>query len=389
MERTDRPEPDDYQPRLGLWGHTWRNLLCLVISALAWSESFVGQWQDLRTWWWIDLSLGVASFVLVHFRRRWPLTVAVVTALFTTVSMASAGPSTLALVSLATRQRLVPVIAVGLLGTITALVYAETQPRRVDEPFWLDVAFNVVITIAIVSWGMYIGSRRVLLWTLRDRVARAETEQGLRARQAQTQERARIAREMHDVLAHHISQISMHAGALAYRSDLDAETLRAGTADIQAKANQALNELRGVLGVLRDEDGALLDRPLPTYADLPDLVDGARASGMRLVYLDLLEASADVPVEAGRAVYRIVQEGITNAAKHAPGALLTVAISGSEADGISVRLRNPTGFGTSTTPGTGLGLIGLTERAELSGGRLEHRRDGQAFVVEGWIPWRP
>ena len=101
---------------------------------------------------------------------------------------------------------------------------------------------------------------------------------------------------------------------------------------------------------------------------------------------DRLDPGAPVPDAAGRTIYRIVQEGLTNAHKHAPGSALTIELSGSPETGIDVVLRNPLGFG-STTPGSGLGLVGLTERAELRGGRLEHGRDGAAFVLRGWIPW--
>ena len=82
-----------------------------------------------------------------------------------------------------------------------------------------------------------------------------------------------------------------------------------------------------------------------------------------------------------------MQEGLTNARKHAPGARLGIELSGSPTEGIDVALRNPVGFGPSTTPGAGLGLVGLSERAQLRGGRLEHRREGSMFVLHGWIPW--
>ena len=94
-----------------------------------------------------------------------------------------------------------------------------------------------------------------------------------------------------------------------------------------------------------------------------------------------------MPDAAGRTVYRIVQEGLTNAHKHAPGSTLTIELSGSPEDGIDVVLRNPLGLRQHRHPGSGLGLVGLTERAELRGGRLEHGRDGSAFVLRGWIPW--
>ena len=132
----------------------------------------------------------------------------------------------------------------------------------------------------MLAWGMYIGSRRELLWTLRHRAERAEAEQELRAAQSRSNERERIAREMHDVLAHRISQISMHAGALAFREDLTADEMRDSAGVIQAKAHEALTDLRGVLGVLRDGPASSPHAPLPTYADLPALVEEARGSGM-------------------------------------------------------------------------------------------------------------
>ncbi len=238
---------------------------------------------------------------------------------------------------------------------------------------------------------MYIGSRRELLWTLRNRAETAEAEQELRVRQARSNERARIAREMHDVLAHRISQISMHAGALSFRDDLTTDEMRDSVAVIQEKAHEALTDLRGVLGVLRDDgSGQAGEAPQPTYADLPALVTEAEESGLNVGLDDELDTrGTPVPDAVGRTLYRIVQEGMTNARKHAPGSRLTIQVSGSPEGGVDIRLRNPIGFGPSAAPGAGLGLVGLTERAELAGGRLEHRRDGQTFLLHAWIPWAP
>jgi signal transduction histidine kinase len=240
-----------------------------------------------------------------------------------------------------------------------------------------------------MAWGMYIGSRRELLWTLRHRAERAEAEQELRVRQARSNERARIAREMHDVLAHRISQISMHAGAIGFREDLTAEEMRDSVGVIREKAHEALTDLRGVLGVLRDGGTGLAEEaPQPTYADLPALVADAQGSGLNVSFEDEVDTRGQqVPDALGRTLYRIVQEGITNARKHAPGSRLTIRVSGSPEGGLDVRMRNPIGFGPTATPGAGLGLVGLAERAELSGGRLDHRREGQTFVLHAWIPW--
>jgi signal transduction histidine kinase len=157
---------------------------------------------------------------------------------------------------------------------------------------------------------------------------------------------------------------------------------------IQEKAHEALTDLRGVLGVLRDDAGERLDAPQPTYADLPRLVDETRDAGLDLDYVDLLDGdTGQLPEVVGRTLYRIVQEGITNARKHAPGARLSIRVTGSPEDGIDIVLRNPVGFGPTSTPGSGLGLVGLAERAELRGGLLEHGSDGSTFVLRGWIPW--
>lgn len=382
----DEPSPEQYQPRLRWYSHAWRLALCLVISGLVWFPVAQAQVDDHPVLLALDLGLGAVSYVLVFWRRRWPFTVALVLGVMSAVSGIAAGPGSLAAVSLATRRRLVPIVVAGLVALVAGMAYTDTQPYETDEPAWLTFAFSVVITVGMMGWGMYIGSRRELLWTLENRALRAEAEQELRSDQARGTERARIAREMHDVLAHRISQISMHAGALAYRSDLDADALREGVGEIHDHANEALTDLRGVLGVLRDEDGRLTHQPQPTYCDLGDLVEEARAVGMHVELRDVLRGGPP-PEVVGRTLYRIVQEGLTNARKHAPGALVVIRITGDPERGVDVVLRNPIGFGRTVAPTSGLGLIGLSERTTLRGGRLEHRREGSSFVLHGWIPW--
>ena len=359
----------------------------LVVVAAAWGPMVENQ-LDHPALLWLDVTLGTAAFVLVFFRRRWPLAVAVLTTALAAFSGIAAGPSVLAAVSLAARRRWWQTLLVGVVSMVAGQTVVQVQPVQGNDPYWLTLTVNAVFTAGVLGWGMYIGSRRELIWTLRNRAERAEAEQELRVAQARGTERSRIAREMHDVLAHRISQISLHAGALAYRTDLDPDEMRDNATVIQAKAHEALNDLRGVLGVLRDTGtGELLDRPQPTYADLPQLVAEARDSGHTIDFSDHVLSDEPMPEVAGRTVYRIVQEGITNARKHAPGARLGIELSGSPTDGIDVALRNPVGFGPSATPGAGLGLVGLSERAQLRGGRLEHRREGSMFVLHGWIPW--
>ena len=259
------------------------------------------------------------------------------------------------------------------------------------EPAWVTFATNTVFTVAIMAIGMYIGSRRELLWTLRERATRAEQEQELRVGQARANERARIAREMHDVLAHRISLVTMHAGALSYRTDLGRDEVARSAEIIQSNAHEALTELRNVLGVLRDTDAEPAgDRPQPTLCDVPDLISDAIETGMKVDFVNLLDDGGPMPDAVGRTTYRIVQEGLTNARKHAPDAKVTIQL---ERDGSAVRLemRNPLRVGrTGTTPGAGLGLVGLSERAELGGGTLRHRINSRGeFELRAWLPCQP
>ncbi len=386
MPDVGRPRPEECQPQLRWWSHAWRLVGMVAISAVVWFG--IG---DPRTSLQVavDLVLGAAALGLVHVRRRARLAVAVATALLATFSAAAAGPAVLAAVSLATTRRWVPVLAVAVVNLVSGWLFTAMYPPEQSEAWWVTASTSIIFISAVLAWGMYIGSRRELLWTLRARAERAEAEQELRADRSRLEERSRIAREMHDVLAHRISQISMRAGALAYRDDLSTGELREGVTVIRDAANDALTDLRGVLGVLRDGTDGPAHAPQPTYADLDDLVDEARRQGLRVAFADTVDAvdGTPVPEATGRTLYRIVQEGITNARKHAPGAELTIDVQGSPEAGIEVVLVNPLGFGPSATPGSGLGLVGLAERAALRGGRIEHGAAQGHFVLRGWIPW--
>jgi signal transduction histidine kinase len=389
------PRPESYQPRLTLWSHVWRILVCLLISTLAWGPNAMEQWRENLLFFWVDLTVGLAAYVLSFYRRRWPFPIAAVLTVATAFSASAAGPGLLVKVSLATRRVLWQLVSLGILGVVLSQVFytppefwfsvGDDPPSPSDSSFWANLGFRVAFTVAAMAMGMYIGSRRELLWTLRQRAETAESEQALRVTQARTNERALIAREMHDVLAHRISLVSMHAGALAYRTDLTSEQVRESAEIIQAKAHEALTDLRQVLGVLRADGGAVADRPQPTYGDVPALVDEARAAGMVIDFNAVLLEG--MPEQAGRAVYRIVQEGLTNARKHAPQAHARVTVTGTGDEGVTVTVWNPTTVGhRATAPGSGMGLVGLSERVQLFGGRLEHRSDSQGFTLTAWIP---
>ena len=381
--------PGVYEPPLTRWGQIWRTAAMVLISIVVCISPLPAAWREAHWLVAADLVLGAVAFVLVFYRRRHPMGVATVITLFGLLSSTASGPGVLAAVSLATRRVWWQLAVIGGLNVAISFVYGELVPTPDNGPWWVNLVVVVVITVAILGWGAYIGSRRELLWTLKNRAERAEAEQELRTTQARTNERARIAREMHDVLAHRISQVSMHASALAFRTDLGADQMRASATIIRDTAHQALVDLRSVLGVLRDpESGELLEPPQPTYRDVTALVEAVRAAGLNVTYDDrLVDSGDDLPDVIGRTVYRIVQEGMTNAVRHAPGTAVRIVVSGSRDDGVSVELRNPLGLRPAATPGGGLGLVGLSERAELRGGTLEGRRENGAWVLRGWIPW--
>jgi len=380
-------DPQDYNPPATRWGNTWRMLACLVVSTVAWRQIAGRQWDEYRIWFWIDLGFGLASYVLVRYRHRWPFAVALILSLTGLVSMSSAGPGLLAVVSYAIRRHLTGLVVVGTAGVVCGQLYVYYQPAYTSkDPPWVNFTVLVVITVAIIALGMYLGSRRELLWTLRERARQAESEQELRVDQARSAERERIAREMHDVLAHRISLVTLHAGALAYRTDLEPEQIRETAELIQTKAHEALTDLRQVLGVLRGEQG---DRPQPTLADLEHLLTESRDGGMVVELTDTLAGGAPSE-QIGRTLYRIVQEGLTNARKHAPGTHVSVRVDGDPATGVTVTVHNARPVGASgrpATPGSGLGLVGLRERAALVGGTVDAQGAPDGFTLRGWLPW--
>jgi signal transduction histidine kinase len=229
--------------------------------------------------------------------------------------------------------------------------------------------------------------------SLEDRARRAEEDQAHRVDEARRAERTKIAREMHDVLAHRLSLLAAYAGALEFRPDAPPAELARAAGVIRDGAHQALEELREVIGVLRDDpDEHEPDRPQPTLTDLPLLLDEARAAGTPVRLDDRLGHAATVPDVLGRTVYRVVQEGLTNVRKHAPGQEATVLLGGRRGRNLLVVVINRIGPDAADgdpgrIPGSGSGLIGLRERVQLTGGRLETRSGHGRFRLWAVLPW--
>jgi len=335
----------------------------------------------------IDAIGGAVLCLSLWWRRRWPLELGLASLPVLAVS-SSAGPAgVIILYTVAAYRRWQ--LAVLVAAAQVALLPLERAIHPQGNSLAAYYLTGTLGPAVVVAWGMFRRSRRQ---TQREHARRAEAEEQLRTEQIRYAERTRIAREMHDVLAHRISLLSLHAGALEFRPDASPEEVARAAAVIRASAHQALEDLRAVIGVLRDgTDGQGPQPPQPTLAALPGLLEESRAAGMHVRAQVGLPDLGTVPDAVGRHALRIVQEALTNARKHATSAPVELRLDGAPGHGLEIDVRNPLpalATAAPKIPGTGAGLLGLTERATLSGGHLEHGLDENGnFRLHAWLPW--
>ena len=382
---------EDVSPPLGAWQQIWRPAAAVAVGALVWiSAGVLLQTQGDGTGSWFrtgDPLVAAGCLAALRWRRRFPLAVALTVTIASAASTAATGAALWALCSVSTRRRPLET-GVVVLAHVTGAQFSTALYPVDSEPgsWWLRVVFPALAAGIAVAVGTAVGARRVEVRSLRERALSAEREQTARAAQVRALERNRIAREMHDVLAHRISLVALQAGVLDHRPDLPADESRVLIRGIADGSHQALEELRDVLAVLRADP----DRPQPPRPSLdriPALVTDARASGLDVT---LTTAVTGTPSDTlGRTCYRIVQEGLTNAAKHAPGARVHITLEGTAGGTLRTGVRNarPTAR-LAPPPSSGFGLLGLTERVTLAGGRLDHRPtpDG-GYALTAHLPW--
>ncbi|QLQ36415.1 sensor histidine kinase [Micromonospora robiginosa] len=332
--------------------------------------------------WPVDVLIGLLCAVPLLFRRRRPVAVLAALLPFGVISVTATGPILVALFTAAIRRRARLVFTLGAVHVGTGVVYFLLQ-QDPPYPVWVDVVLRAVTGAAAIGWGQFVRAYRRLTESLRAHAARLQAEQHLRVDQARLTERARIAREMHDVLAHRMSLISLHAGALEVRTDARPDEIAIAAGAIRSSAHEALEELRAVVGVANRPEP-----PQPGLADVPDLVASARAAGMRVEFADEVTAD-DPPTMVGRTVYRIAQEALTNARRHGSDASAAIRLAGGPGDGLRVVVVNPSsGTGGSADRPGGMGLVGIGERVALAGGRVSHGARGGEYRLEAWLPWQ-
>ncbi|MFF4754546.1 sensor histidine kinase [Streptomyces sp. NPDC002514] len=370
------------------WFVDFSCFLLAVLLGLAGAESLRNEVDLPHSLAVLDQSLGALACAAVWLRRRWPVALAVAMVPVSLLSTTAGGAGMVALFTLAVHRPFRYVAWIGAANLVLVPVFYWLRPDP-ELPYLGVVVFATLLTVSVIGWGMVARSKRQLMLSLRDRARRAEAEARLRAERAQRLAREAIAREMHDVLAHRLTLLSVHAGALEFRPDAPREEVERAAGVIRESAHEALQDLREIIGVLRTGDSDDTGRPQPTLVTLEALVAESRAAGAKVGLDSRVTEPAAVPASIGRTAYRIAQEGLTNARKHAPGTEVTVTLTGAPGEGLTLSVRNSAPDGdVPHVPGSGQGLIGLTERATLAGGRLDHGATGDGgFEVRSWLPW--
>jgi signal transduction histidine kinase len=284
-------------------------------------------------------------------------------------------------------RRAVAGFAIGMVGATVQVVKDPTVLSLADIVI-ADAVFYLFLGGAAWLLGRYARARRLEAADSTSRADRLEREQEQRERAAVSAERTRIARELHDVIAHSVSLMGVQAGAAEKVLEQDPALAREALRSIQVTARESVGELGHLLSFLRADDGPATLAPQPGIDAIGTLVEQARSAGLA-VDLVIDPGSSQVPRGIELSAYRVVQEALTNIRKHAPGARARVEIS-HHGRGLDVVVENEpaTVNGSASKPlGTGSGIVGMRERVTLYGGSLDagRSRDG-GFVVRAHIP---
>ncbi len=342
--------------------------------------------------------LVVVIFAMVAIRRRAPVAALWVAAAaiipYWVLDYIDTGASVAALILIYTvaahvdrRRSMRTGLWVG--GLLVAVMVVGVLVEQEDLPA-ISVIANVVIFATAWFIGDSVGNRRAYLAEVEDRAARAEHEREAATARAVQQERVRIARELHDVVAHSVSVMVVQASASRRVLSRDPELVAESLAVIEDTGREALDELRRLLGVLRQEPGAADTEPQPSEGDVSALVRQCQDAGMDVhLVVDRADGTPELQPGLGLTVYRVVQEALTNVMKHAGPATVEVHLR-MRPDAITIQVTDD-GRGPvadwSALPSSGQGLIGMRERVELFGGTLHTGlRPGGGFVVRAELP---
>jgi signal transduction histidine kinase len=277
------------------------------------------------------------------------------------------------------------VVAAAAAVMIADVFLAGHHPRALT----LQTAAHVALVAVPVLAAEALRNRRSYIQLLLERLELAERTREEEAQRRAEQERLRIARDLHDVVAHTLTTINVQAGVAAHLADREPSRAGSALAAIEAASRDALDELRAILGVLREVDGAEVPlEPAPGLDGVASLVDRFREAGADIELEVEGEQPGRIPEAVQLAAFRIVQESLTNARRHAPGAAARVRLA--YADGrLRVGIENNPGQGhNGSGRGHGVGIAGMRERATALGGTLEAGPSPCGFRVTAELPYR-
>lgn len=336
-----------------------------------------------------DLVFGTVCLAGIWiWRRSHPVVFAVAAVAVGVFSTLAGGVGLICAFTVAEYRSWRTAVGVSIFAAVSILPALELYPVPHEERSFF---VGALATFAATGWGMFVRARRQLIDSMQRRLREAEQAATERAVAARRGERQRIAREMHDVLAHRLSLLAVHAGALEFHHGATADEITTAAGIIRSNTHEALNDLREVIDLLR-ESTPDSERPQPTLTDLSALLEESTAAGLTIsadVSAHAIDTVDRAPASIGRTIYRVVQESLTNVRKHAPQAHVRVEVHESD-DGIDVSIHNqPSLIAPSlTTPqGSGTGLSGVRERVSLAGGHVDFQPTAdQGFRVHAWLP---
>jgi signal transduction histidine kinase len=312
----------------------------------------------------VALALSCTALLV---RRRYAVTLAAILIVASVWLPVVSGASLIALFTAAVHRRVSLVLPLVALAALSALAQLRIGPELAEPLYWPAVAVTLLITLLVVGWGVATRARRQIVLMMAERIQRLQAEQEARLHAARQAVRERIARDMHDSLAHRLSLITMSAGTLEFRGATPPEDMADMIGIVRTNAQLALAELREVVTALRDgeSDAAPPGGSARLAERIAELVDQARDSGQRVEYH--WRVPDDLPAGLGESVFRVVQEGLSNARKHAPDSEVAMigALDGPEITVDFVNDRGPERSGSD-----GNGLRGMTERVEAAGGTV-------------------
>lgn len=357
----------------------------------------------------IGFALGVAGAIALVWRRVRPwevLAITLVGPLFFVTDATAALIALFAVARITRGPRLIAASAAVLVACGISLTYDAFRDReysvltmlggssdegavreQYDLALWIPWLVAALLVAVVLGLSVLIRTRSALVEAeyVRDRAT--EKTDVMRDEIIRSEERTRIARDMHDTIAASLSRISLFAGGLQVSATDNPEKVVNTAAMIRTTAHEAMDELKGIVGVLRGTGDRRAHGGHQGIDAIGDLVNGARAAGIHC-RLETELLPGDVGMLAGHVCYRVVQETLTNVQKYASDQVLVIAVTGSPHDGIRILARNGLSDRPSmTSVGSRSGLRGLAEQAREVGGKVEAGVVGSDFVVSCWVPW--